>query len=574
MDGEAREQPTQADPAFWAGVARRVAPLTVVLLLWWLCAENNLSWLQVDNTPPAWDTAVHLTHSLYYYAYLTRMNLADALAGLGVTSVYYPPLVHLAGAVCFRLFGALPPGIPGLETADVAALANLFFLAVLLFSTYAIAARLYGKGAGVTAAFLVAVYPILAGQSRDFLLDYPLAALTTATMALLLYSSGLTHPVWVWPLGLAAGAALACKWSFPFIAAAPFALALRDGLRRLRAGSRPDLTPVRFGFNLAVVAAAVLLVSGFWYLTHLSATVRELLTSNQTWQIDRDPAVLSFGGLTYYLRALTESQIFGPLTLLAGFGAWYGWVHREHYPGSGLVFAWLIGGWVALTLVPNKDPRFSMPLLPALAVLSTSWLAPPPPGRRPSRSWRRVRLGLVAGVVVLGTAEFFAVAYGVNGFPPVIGPRICPLWASVAHYTRHAVRHPWPHEELACDIGLYVAPGGRLGVLPNTAHVNFLTIRYYVCRQLFPHLLDASQMVRVDPLVTATGRPATVESILRDGFDAVLFVSGDQGAHSGPIDATVRHLRSYWSAFTVHFEEVGRYRMPGGELLTLYRRRG
>lgn len=570
-------RPGGQDSGYLVAVVRRVVPLLVVLALWSYVGGINLRWLAVDTTPPSWDPAVHLSHSLYYYAYLTRMSFADAWAGLGATSHYYPPLVHFLGALCYLRYGLIQPTIPGFSSADVAVMTNLAMLLILVFSVYALAHRLYGPGAGVLAAFLVAVYPILAGESRLFLLDYPLTALTALSLALLVASNGLTHPFYVWPLGLAVGAAMWCKWSFAFIFVVPFLLALRVGWRRLRTGEDPLLTPVRFGFNLVVVVAAALLLAGPWYCSHLQATIRELLVSNQTWTVDNDPAVFSLAGLSYYLRVLLSSQIFLPCSLLAGFGVLCAVVQRHRLVDSDLVLGWLFGGALLLTLVPNKDPRFTMPLLPALAVLSTSWLAPPPAGRPGSPKWQRLRLILVGLVVLLGAQELQAVAWGVGRLPARVGLAAMPLLSDTAHLTTHPSQVAWPQAELARDIVSHTLPGGLVGVVPNTAHVNFLTLRYYVNRQQLPYLLDVDRRLRVMPAAHLAGglaHPATAATLAADGYDTIVLMTGDQGAHAALAHQTLASLHAHWGEFAMHYRLVGSYRMPGpdGAVVTLYSR--
>ncbi|MCC7494620.1 MAG: phospholipid carrier-dependent glycosyltransferase [Fimbriimonadaceae bacterium] len=563
------------EPSFVAAVALRCAPLLVVFLIWLLSAATNLAWLRADNTPPAWDSAVHLTHSTYYYAYLTQWSFADALGGLGLTSKYYPPLTHLLGALAWMRYGVVQPTLPGLTADDIPVLANLLWMAVLLFSTYSLAARWHGQAAGLLAATLVACYPILTGQSRLFLLDYPLTALTALTFALLVASRGLTHPLLVWPLGLAAGAAFLCKWSFLLLIAPALVLALREGWQRLRAGDNPDLTRVRLVFNLVVVLAGLLLLAGPWYLSHPGATLQELRVSNQTWRIDDDPAVLSLGGLTYYLRVLLADQIHLPLTLLALCGGAIVWLRRAELAGARWLGCWIATGWVVMTLVPNKDPRFTMPLLPALAIASTAWLAPPPPGRRRPPHWRQ-RSGLVLAAVLLA-ALFLqqAVAFGVPGLPPRIGLAAAPLWSSQAHLSCLPEQRRWPHAELARRIAQVTPPGGRIGVLPNTAHVNYLTLRYYQAQLTLPLLLDPAHTVRVEPLVhpTPNGPLPTVREVLAGGWDTIVLLNGEQGAHAERIRPLAAALARRPSELLTAYDLAAELPMPGGEMISIWRRR-
>lgn len=558
--------------SFAVAALRRALPWLVVLVIWLLAGWTTLAWLQIDNTPPSWDPSVHLTHALHYWAYLTRLPLPEAYAGLALTSLYYPPLVHTAGAVAYMAYGVIQPAIHGLTTADVPVLVNLAFMGLLLYGTYSLAARNYGEQAGMLAALLVACYPILAGQSRLYLLDYPLAACTVAAMALLAASRNLTHPLWVWPLGVMSGAALLCKWSFLFLFVPPLLLAVAAGWRLVRDGEVPL---ARFVFNVVVVVAGILVVAGPWYLPHPAETIRELTTSNQTWLLDNDPGVFSPAGLTYYPRVLLAEQIFVPFTVLFVFGALLHWLQQDRLEGLGLLASWLLAGAVVFWLVPNKDPRFTMPLLPAIAVLSTSWLAPDPDGQQASPRWRTLRAVLLAATVLLALAEHHAVAWRPAGLAPRIGPAWAPLWADHASLTNAPVRLAgWPEEQLARDIAAVAPPDGLVGVLPDTAHLNFLTMRYYLTRQYLPYLLQPQHLPQVVRVVhkEADGRivAATVDTLVADGYDVLVTMDGEQGAHTQLIDQTVLELRRRQQAFETAYRLVSERTMPGGEQVRVW----
>ncbi len=559
--------------SFAAAALRRAMPWLVVLMIWLLAGWTTLAWLQIDTTPPSWDPSVHLTHALYYWAYLTRMPLAEAYAGLGLTSLYYPPLVHVAGAAAWAIWGVIQPAVQGLATADVPVLANLGFMGLLLYGTYSLAARSYGDTAGMLAALLVACYPILSGQSRLFLLDYPLAACTVAAMALLAASCNLTHPVWVWPLGVAAGAALLCKWSFLLLFAPPLLLALAAGWREVREGRNPALTPVRFIFNVVVVLAGLLVVAGPWYLSHPGATIRELTTSNQTWLLDSDPAVFSPAGLAYYLRALLAEQIFLPFAALAGFGLVLHGLQRDRLAGLGLLGSWLAAGVVVFWLVPNKDPRFTMPLLPALAVLSTSWLAPEPAGRRASPRWRAIRSALLAATVLLRWRSITG-GLAAAGLPARIARpgRRCGRFCRVD-------QRPGALGDLA---GGAVGAGHRGGrparwVMSRAAQHGASQLPHDAattwCGSICPTCSSRSacpSRAVTPPGQGRAGRAATVESLVADGYDVLLTMDGEQGAHAQVINQTVTELLLLRQVFETAYRLAAERTMPGGEVVRVW----
>ncbi|MBI5831040.1 MAG: glycosyltransferase family 39 protein [Armatimonadetes bacterium] len=544
-------------------MGRRIAPLLAVLALWLLGTATLVAWLKADNFPPAWDVAWHTSWSLTYRAAFDHQSLFGKLSTLASASHYYPPLVHACGAWLLGLFGTLSPNWPGLSTADVVVLTNIGFMGLMLFGTYAAANRLYGARAGVVAAFLVLTYPILAGQSRLFLLDYPLTGLAAVVMALLLASRGLTHRGWVWPLGLALGLAVLCKWSFAFLVFWPLAVALGQGWLRLRSGDDAELTPTRLIFNVGAVLAAALVVAGPWYLSHLGATLHELGQSDQTWRIDGDPLWCSPAGLTYYARCLLSQQIFLPLALLGLAGTVRACRRWHRHAGTDQLLAWVVLGMVMLTPVANKDPRFSMPLLPALAVLTASLLASDDGRWRP---WQGI---VAAGIVLLGLLQWQGVATGIPGLPARVGPAWAPFYAQEPHLARHPSHGEWPHEALARDIARVTPAGGRVGVVPNAPLVSELSVRYWVQRQMMPYLMDRDRSLTVEK-ASHQGQAATVASLVADRYDSLLLLTGRQGVHAEVAEATMANLRRDWNLFAKKYALVSEYKLPEGETISLY----
>ena len=133
--------------------------------------------------------------------------------------------------------------------------------------------------------------------------------------------------------------------------------------------------------------------------------------------------------------------------------------------------------------------------------------------------------------------------------PSRIGLAAAPLWSDHAHLTTRPAWQDWPHRDLVRDLARVTPPGGLIGVLPNTAHLNYLTVRYCLLWQFLPYLLDTDRLPRVKQLQheTPSGiEPATAETLAADGYDTLVTMTGEQGAHTALIDQTARHLRNSW----------------------------
>jgi len=112
----------------------------------------------------------------------------------------------------YRVFGV---------STDVALMSNAVFIVMLLFSVYGIGKRMYSRGTGLLAAFLVSMYPVLFGISRLSYVDYALTAMVALIIYFLVRTEGFVrrrHSVF---LGLSLGLGALTKWPVMAFVAAP-----------------------------------------------------------------------------------------------------------------------------------------------------------------------------------------------------------------------------------------------------------------------------------------------------------------------------------------------------------------
>lgn len=537
-------------------------PLDGLLLgvLWLMHVLSNLWWWHQDTLPPAWDQSIHLTYSLVYYG-LFRLDWGTALVGVCTVSHYYPPLTHLGALPFFALFGPSGAQLPGFDPADVACLANLLFLAVLLGATYGLGRLAFGRTAGLAAAALVSFYPLVFVLSREFLTDFPLTALTALTFYLLLRSEGFRQRKYALLGGLSYGLTLLTKWSFFFLSLLALLYLLASSLSRSPATTEPR----RIRLNAAWAIVGAMAVAGPWYFTDLPAIVREVRVSNTTAALDRDPACFTAEYFTYYLRAGVEHQLFWPFALLFLFGV--GWLICRGRSSTLLNWAgenrvavrvlglWLVGGWAALTLVWNKDPRFSLPLLPAVAVFSVGWLST-------LRRAHQVALGTVLGLVAI--VQYWGVSYGLPFLPPRVEVLGLPLYAQSCHLSHPPRREVWPVREIVARLGRERGWVGPVGILPNCPRFNARTFRYYAYLETLP------QFPQVQPQVEPIAQDRVVSLEDLGEFDVLVFKTGDQGEHAWFIEATQGELAAQEEVFRERFHLAQRWNLPDGSEAQVY----
>jgi hypothetical protein len=435
--------------------------------LWWgpicgllafvlLVGTGHLLWAAGDGRPPSWDRAGHLERALLCARFLREGAWRQILD----LSPYYPPLTHCAAGLLHRLLG---------PSHLVALLWIQGCLGLLVFATYGIGARLGSAAAGVAAALLVAGYPEIFLESRVFMLDVPLTAVVALTVLALLRSEGFTHRFWSLVAGMLGGLGLLTKWTYPFFLL-PIGLYCWFGARQ----SPEERVPERRGRgrHLLLALAVTAVVAAPWYLRHPLLPLSLLHNAYAGGVPYGDPSPL------YYVRALVY-QLGGLFAALFALGLLAAW-RRRSLRGLGVLVVWVLVPMVVLTLLRNRDYRHTMPILPAVALLSTAWIA--------GLGSRRERL-VLGGLALIVLAHMAFLGWG---WP-------APEWArgrtnrQLLFRSEPPMAVHWPTAELL-DLLVRDRPGEhlRLSVVPDDPYFSRSTFRYYArLKELPVHVAKA-----------------------------------------------------------------------------------
>ncbi len=515
----------------------------VLLALWLLAMVFDRLWLQMDQSVPAWDQGDHLSRALDYWRAFWQ---PDFFSGSWWSSLwqlspgYRAPLVYLFTVPFFNLLGT---------SEDAAITVNLLFLGILIIATYGLGRFLFDRITGLWAASFCLVVPFLIELRLDYLLDFGLVAMVTATFLGLTvwresgFSQGKNYSVWSWVwaslTGLGLGLTILTKPTGILFLAVPLAWVL---IETIWAKSW-----VRWGQFLTLGLVAML-TFGFWFqanwLTILTSTDR----SNRNWQPEGVIPGDVWSNWSYYIRqlpALIPSPILwlalGSFLLWLGFTLWQGNIKPNWKPWqSG---AWLmlgvIGTYILFSIPQNKDPRHIVAIVP-ISLILLAW---------GFTVWPKAWAGLTPSLA-FGLSLAWAV---VNWFPiPFIsqgGGRYFP--------------DPGPAYPLAevTQIINYQTPylRGNLAVLPNTAAVNPMNLNYY------------GQAKDFKVFAREVGfQELGVEKDL-DDFQWFLVKSGDQGVdhNFAPGKATLQSLVMN----SPKLEITQAWDLPDGSKLKLYQQR-
>ncbi len=448
-DARSKER-TQAAAEWFAAAA-------VVLALTLLFALVNWHWLQANVVTYGWDRMDHLITSLVYND-MVRSPSAQTPFNLLAYSSYYPPLVHFGIVALYRLFGV---------SEDVAPFVNVFYLAGLLASVWAITRRLAGRWTALLATVLAGMFPMFFAMSRYLYLDFALTAGVTLAVALLLYTERFQRRGMALWFGLSLGLAFLIKWTTAAFLIGPLVYIIwRSGVAPalLR---QPRLLLPRWGALVLVLAASAALNLawllpardaaihtwlGGWLFPLLTFCLAGALYAIFAVRPAADPAgqavknALSAAGVTVWLLSLwylvnpefadffaftaygreepflafgkyfreivvEQMGILLALVFLAVLLVWL-WQQRRHLRQTLLHLsdtAWVLLLWVGVAYfifsfrVTLAHSRFVMPLLPAFAVCIGVGLS----------QWRPrwLRAVAVTGVLLIASAQFALLSF-------------------------------------------------------------------------------------------------------------------------------------------------------------------
>jgi hypothetical protein len=352
---------------------------------WWLATD-----LRIVNL----DNAKHLLIAARWHESLVHGHLLEPFTEFA----NYPPGIHLVGAISDLLLG--------ISTFGMVFASNVVFVPLLALGCYGAARVAFGRTAGVLAALFAFATPMIMSLFHVFLPDAPQAAMVALTVWLLLASDRFSRVGVAGAAGVAAGLGMYTKGTFvAFIAGILAAMMLRGGWRNWKGV-----------LAFALVGAAI---AGPWYIGHygdlrpqttgaVGAVGVPIWYGNVPW-----PTRSSVSNYSWYGWALVNHQLYLPLTLffVTGLG-WAVWrLVRRPWTGSHLpeLLAGGAVGYLAMSLLLLKDPRYTLPCLVYVAVLGTAWIACLP--RRP----RIAVTALLVGVFVFNTVTHNFGVGGVHG---------------------------------------------------------------------------------------------------------------------------------------------------------------
>src|SRR5262245_7424765 len=497
-------------------------PWLALSLLFVLLTAVTAAWVLIDRRPPEWDHANHLERAVGCYRILSDPGRDRVREILDVSS-FYPPIVPCAAGLLYFVFPIAP------LTAQAVMLG---FVALGLAATFALGRHLYDTETGLLAAFLLGTAPFVVFSLTNFQLDLPLAAMVAVSLYLLVRTDAFTRPGWCVVLGVSLGLGMITKPPFAGYLLPVFAWALWRSFRADDRRRRLGLMAV----SLAIAAA----ISLPWYGPRVLGLPTQIAHRSFKFAAQEAQAeYLSAESLLYYPLVL-PSQL-GPLATLLFL---WGLVAARRLRDS-RAFLWLAGvaPFVLFSLIQNRNLRYTLPILPAAALVAAVGARSLPMAWRQGGAWACV----IVGLLQVSMAAF--------ALPPP--PRVLGMPLPIVFYQPPSGAD-WRHDALLSDLAR--ASGGRpvtVSVVPNYNFFSVSNFRYDAARLGLP--------------VTMT-RPWSGPPM---GVDFVIAKSGSQGP-SWSVERPERLTRALDGGdpyLAEIFPIIGRYPLPDGSEGSLRQRR-
>jgi 4-amino-4-deoxy-L-arabinose transferase-like glycosyltransferase len=371
---------------------------------------NLIVWLNIDQTYLIHDSHHHFLLSLSVFDEI-KSNLIPLLPRVLDRLIHYRwhgVLIAYLTAPFYFLTGI---------SQDSGVLVNsAIFITILILSTYGIAKNLANKKAGILAAFIISVYPLIFNHLKIYMLDLPLTATVSLAVYFLIKSKLFSNYKYTLLFFASAALGLLIKSiNFLGMLAAPFLLVLIKATKS--AGNKTK--------KITVAAAGIAIIAIFTF-PFLKLKIYEIWSRltfcswlNPTYSAPHG-SVLAL--ITHWLATSLKfifwsiQEIFNnsllPLFSIVFSLSLISFIRIKIKPlYKKIIYLWLIAPLLllgALFYLP-KDQRYLMPILPAMAIISAIAIT--------KISHKKIRNLGITIIVIFGILQQLAISYGFGFWP-------------------------------------------------------------------------------------------------------------------------------------------------------------
>lgn len=330
----------------------------------------NLLWLQKDKAPPMWDQAQYLESSQILYKVLTTEGVVPFAEAYSTVLREKAPLIAMLPIPSYLLFG---------NDYRSARFVNIFFIILGSIYLYRLGILIAGEEAALLSIIVLNTFPLIAGISREILVDYGLMVFVIMWMYYLLKSECFTDRQYNYRLGIVFGLGMLMKISFPVYIAAPTFFLLWNTI------SQKKKLPELFFKNILIVFVVGVLIAGTWYFNNLETISKFAFRSGygdaaRNWSMGEVFSIETIIVYWTYLINYGISFYFFLCLLFILILRFVNSLKNNSSPGSDsfytfFLFFWFLLPFLVFTFGVNKDYRFTAPYYPAIALFISMNLA-------------------------------------------------------------------------------------------------------------------------------------------------------------------------------------------------------
>ena len=484
----------------------------------------DLIWIARDTRPPFWDMAEHQSSALRIYDAFASQGVR-AISDVPLFTLPYPPFYQSVVAAFYAIFG---------RSVDVAQSANLLAIGILLLATYGLGRTVLKPIPAAAAAIMVNFYPYLLWLSRETLIDYWLTSMVALAMWCLVRTNDFSDRKRSIVFGVVCGLGMLTKWTFVLFVGLPALWAARKNVK-----------------NAVIAAGTAAVLAGYWYVHAIGALAQLFLINSAGAVNEGDPERLSFQAIVFYVRTLEGYQLFLPLFVAFIAGAIL--LARNFDRAWMPMVLWIAGGWLGLMLFQNKDPRYSAPLLPAVALIT-------------AQIFQRKEI-LVAVLMPFLLFQHYLVSFGVQRLPQAVvlakGPD-GPIQYNWNFYTQRyfdlwgpPAREDWQIRRVLDRVSTPNGHPVRLGMVPDIPRFDIFAFQFYIRLGKFP--VTVNRLITLDENAIANN-------------DYILVSEKDKGFEPGSFfTADLPNINQYILGRPESFHIVEWFPLPNGDVIRLYK---
>ena len=334
--------------------------LIIVILSFFLI--NNIIYLNKDNIE-VWDEPRHLALALSYHdAFFYGEEMS------GKERLDYGPLTYIAALLFEYILG---------RGKFALLMENILWLAVLLYSTFYVGKKLGSEPVGYFSVVILSFLPVMSGMTRIYLLDYPLVAMVTLAIAILLRTdfydikSSILYSI-IFSLGLLVKLNFLFFLSIPTMVVILYHFRLRERLK-IKLRMRCLLNIIIFGLSVLLLAMPWYVINGQGENSNIisrSEDVANVVSSENEFN-NWIKGGNNFDDIYLHIIQLIGSQlnIFLFLFFILGIS-----LLSYNMLSSWIMILWIIIPYIVICIfLPSMihvDTRYLVPMIPAIVVIS------------------------------------------------------------------------------------------------------------------------------------------------------------------------------------------------------------